>query len=183
MSVFVYSLENFVEKNKLEIGLKFLIIGTTIREKLEHVTLTLNKKRRTFSPTFDKDQDPAVDTEDEEDKKEDASTQFESTQKKKVLELQQHFERYVNTLPVFAFNNAKYDLILIKPYFIRLLLNEKEIKPTVIKKRTIMYLSSLETFISQISWISLEVQLASILSWKHIGPVRRKVSLPFEWFD
>ena len=60
--------------------------------------------------------------------------QFLSTQTNKIIELQQHFERYVNTLPVFGFNSAKYNLNLTKSYNFLLLVNEEEIEPTVIKK-------------------------------------------------
>ena len=65
LSSFVTSLKNFAEKIKLELGLKFLKIGTTIQEKLERVTLTLNKRKPTISPTSENDQDSAVHTEDE----------------------------------------------------------------------------------------------------------------------
>ena len=44
----------------------------------------------------------------------DITTQFLQCQKNQLLELQQHFERYVSTLPVFGFNSGKYDLNLIK---------------------------------------------------------------------
>ena len=70
----------------------------------------------------------------EEEEEQKASTQFLLMQKNKLSDLQQHFERYVNTLPVFGFNSAKYDLNLIKSYLIPILVNEKEIEPTVIKK-------------------------------------------------
>ena len=56
------------------------------------------------------------------------------TQKNKLIELQQHFERYVYTFPVFGFNSAKYDLNQIKAYLIPLLVSEREIELTVIKK-------------------------------------------------
>ena len=61
------------------------------------------------------------------------STQFLLTQKK-LIELQQQFERYVNTLPVFDFNSAKYDLNLKKAHTIPLLVNEREIELKVIRK-------------------------------------------------
>ena len=57
-------------------GLKFRNIGTTIQVKFERVTSTLNKRRQTFSPTFDDDQDSAVDAGDENDEEKDASTQL-----------------------------------------------------------------------------------------------------------
>ena len=39
-----------------------------------------------------------------------------------------------STLPVFFFNSAKYDLNLIKSYLLPILVNERDIEPTVIKK-------------------------------------------------
>ena len=45
-----------------------------------------------------------------------------------------YFERYCNTMPVSGFNSAKYNIILIKPYLLPILLNERQIEPTVIKK-------------------------------------------------
>ena len=64
----------------------------------------------------------------------DMSTQFLQTQRNQLLELQQHFERYVNNLPVFGFNSGKYDLNLIKSYLQPYLIHERDIQPTVIKK-------------------------------------------------
>ena len=55
-------------------------------------------------------------------------------QKNQLIELQEHLERYCKVLPVFGFNKAKYDIILIKSYLLPILINEKNMKPTVIKK-------------------------------------------------
>ena len=81
MFSFVISVKNLAEKSKLELGPKFLTISKTIKEKLERVTSTLSKRRQTFSPTSDNDQESAVDTEDDEDEEKDSSLQFFSTQK------------------------------------------------------------------------------------------------------
>ena len=70
----------------------------------------------------------------EEDDEADMSTQFLQMQKNQLLDLQLHFERYVNTLPVFGFNSGKYDLNLIKSYLLPYLIHERDIQPTVIKK-------------------------------------------------
>ena len=55
-------------------------------------------------------------------------------QKNQLLDLQQHFEQYVNTLPVFRSNSGKYDLNLIKSYLLAYLIHEHDIQPIVIKK-------------------------------------------------
>ena len=62
------------------------------------------------------------------------STQFLQIQKKQLTDLQEHLERYCNILPVFGFNSAKYDLNLKKSYLLPILVNERNIEPTVIKK-------------------------------------------------
>ena len=55
-------------------------------------------------------------------------------QKNQLNDLQKHLERYCNTLPVFSFNSAKYDINLIKSYLLPILVNEEQIEPKVIKK-------------------------------------------------
>ena len=63
------------------------------------------------------------------------SIQFLRIQKNQLIDLKQHLERYVNTLPVFGFNSGRYDLNLIK--------NKKH--PSS-KKQMTLYLSSLEMY-------------------------------------
>ena len=62
------------------------------------------------------------------------STQFLQMQKNHLFLLQQHFERYMNTLPVLGFNSGKYSLNLIKSYLLPYLFLERDIQPTAIKK-------------------------------------------------
>ena len=50
-------------------------------------------------------------------------TQFLQVQKNQLIDLQEHFERYSNTLPVFCFNSSKYDINLIKSYLLPILVN------------------------------------------------------------
>ena len=63
-----------------------------------------------------------------------ASTQFSKLQKNQLIQLQKHLERYCNVLHVLDFNSAKYDFNLIKPYLLRILVNERNIEPSVIKE-------------------------------------------------
>ena len=58
-------------------------------------------------------------------------------QKSQLKDLQEHFERYCKTLPVFDFNSAKYDINLINLYLLPILVNERQkqqIEPADIKK-------------------------------------------------
>ena len=63
-----------------------------------------------------------------------ASTQLLQKQKIELGDLQESLERYCNVLPVFGSNSAKYDLKLIKSYLLPILVNQRDIEPTVIKK-------------------------------------------------
>ena len=45
-----------------------------------------------------------------------------------------NFERYCNVLPVFGLDNAKYDRKPIISYLLAILVNERDIEPTVKKK-------------------------------------------------
>ena len=55
-------------------------------------------------------------------------------QKNQLIDLQESLESYCNVLPLFGFNSAKCDLNLIKSYLLAILVNEREIESTVIKK-------------------------------------------------
>ena len=54
--------------------------------------------------------------------------------KNQLIDLQESLELYCNVLPVFSFNTANYDLKLIKSYLLPILVNERDLAPTVIKK-------------------------------------------------
>ena len=69
-----------------------------------------------------------------EEGEKDSSTQFLQMQKNQLIDLQEHLERYCHVLPVFGFNSAKYDINLIRAYFLPNLVNERDIEPTVIQK-------------------------------------------------
>ena len=82
-----------------------------------------------------------------EEEEKDLSTQFLQMQKNQLIDLHEHFERYCNVLPVFGFNTAKYDNNLIKSYLLPIVVNGREIEPTVIKRANqFVFFSSFETF-------------------------------------
>ena len=77
------------------------------------------------------------------------STQFLQIRMKQLIDLQEHLERYCNVLPIFGFNSAKYDLNLIKSYLLPILVNERNIELSVLKKPTSLSRSNSAIF----SWI------------------------------
>ena len=103
-------------------------------------------------------------------------------QKNQLTDLREHFERYCNTLPVFGFNSAKYDIKLIKSYLFPVLVNERQIEPTVIKKANQL-----------ISFKFGDKQLLLIMNFfggitsldlflKAYKTEETKGSFPYEWF-
>ena len=113
---FVNSVESLAEKNKLEMNLKFHDIATRIEEKLERVLSAINTKRRQLS-NGNEPQERLVDMGDNDEDEISVSTLFLVTQKK-LIELHQHFERYVNTFPVFGCNDYVIATRWIKPTLI-----------------------------------------------------------------
>ena len=100
-----------------------------------------------------------------------------------MIELQEQFERSCNVLPVFGFNSAKYDINLIKSYLLPILVNERDIEPTVIKKAN-----------QFVSFKFGDIQLLDIMNFlggatsldsflKAYKTKETKGFFPYEWFD
>ena len=104
-------------------------------------------------------------------------------QKNQLIDLQEHFERYCNVLPVFGFNRAKDDINLIKSYLLPILVNERDIEPTVIKKAN-----------QFVSFKFGDIQLLDIMNFfdgatsldsflKAYKTKETKGFFPYRWFD
>ena len=59
------------------------------------------------------------------------TTPFLQTHQNQVIDLKQQFEHDCNLLPIFGFNSAKYDSILMTSYLLPILVNEGDLEPTV----------------------------------------------------
>ena len=100
-----------------------------------------------------------------------------------MTDLQESLGRYCNVLPVFGFDSAEYDLNLIKSYLLPVVVNERDIEPTVIKKAN-----------QFISFTFGDIQLLDILNFlggpksldsflKAYKTSETKRFFPYEWFD
>ena len=120
--------ENLASQGKAKMKKLFLDIETTKKIKLDNILEkhTQRQNRREHA-RFGMSQDDC-------DNEDCASTQFLQKQKKQLIELQESLERYCNVLPVSGFNSANYDLNLIKSYLLPIVVNERDIEPTVIKE-------------------------------------------------
>ena len=127
---FIGAVEGLATQSKARMKLKFRKVETAIKSKLTRTLESLNERRCRNHCVFEFDDQCFEDDNEEKD----ASTQFLQMQKNQLFELREHLESYCNVLPVFGFNNAKYDINLIKSYFLPIFFNERNMEPTVIKK-------------------------------------------------
>ena len=122
------ALEGLATQSKAQMKLNFIEVETAIKIKLCAKLEQLNQRRNRAKRVLNFVDDCVV----EEGK--DSSIQFLQRQKNQLIDLQDHFERYCNVLPVFGFNRAKYVYNLIKSFLLPILVSERDIEPTVIKK-------------------------------------------------
>ena len=111
------------------------------------------------------------------------STQFLQIQKKQLIDLQEHLERYCNVLPIFGFNSTKCDLNLINSYLLPILVTERNIEPTVIKKANqfISFKFGDIQLLDIVNFLGDATSLDSFL--KAYKTSETKGFFPYEWFD
>ena len=111
------------------------------------------------------------------------SSQFLQIQKKQLIDLQEHLERYCNVLPIFGFNSANYDLNLMKSYSLPILVNEPNNEPTVVKKAN-QFISFKFGDIQLLDIMNILGGATSLDSFlKAYKTSEIKGVFPYEWFD
>ena len=85
-----------------------------VNERMKKIFDRLNEREKNLLSKQFEYVDECIEDSDEAD----MSTQFLPIHKYQLIDLKQHLERYVNTLPVFGFNSGRYDLDLINSYLI-----------------------------------------------------------------
>ena len=108
--------------------MNFFEVETSIKTKLCAILEQLNQRRNRAERVRNFVDDCVLEEEN------DISTQFLQMQKNKLIDFQERFERYSNVLSNFGFNSAKYDINLVKSCLLPILVIERDIEPTVIKK-------------------------------------------------
>ena len=130
VSSFINALEGLATQSKAQMKLRFIEVKTAIKIKPSNILEQLNQRHRQRERVIDFDDDEFFNDTAQEKQ---LSTQFLQMQKTQLNDLQEHFERFCNTLQVFDFNSAKYEINLIKSYLLPILVNERQIEATVIK--------------------------------------------------
>ena len=105
------------------------------------------------------------------------------TKKNQLIDLQESLERYCNVLTVSGFNSAKYDLNLINSYLLPILVNERDIEPTDIKKANqfIFFKFGDIQLLDILNFLGRVTSLDSFLKTYKTSETRR--FFPYEWFD
>ena len=175
---FAEALEELASKRKTDMQTKFASIQEIINSRVKAIFEKLNERKGHTTPAFDFE-DEGI----EEEEEADMSIQFLQTQKNQLLDLQQHFERYINTLPVYGFNSGKYDLNLIKSYLLPYLIHERDIQPTVIKKANhfVSFKFGDVQFRDILNFLGGAPSLDSFL--KAFKTSKTKGLFPYEWLD
>ena len=102
--------------------LKFIVVETAIKIKLSNVFEQRNQRHSQTERVIDAEHEEYFnDTATEKE----LSTQFLQMLKNQLIDLQDHFERFCNTLPNFGFNIAKNDINFIKSYLLQILVNKQ----------------------------------------------------------
>ena len=159
--------------------LNFFEVETAIKIKLCAILEKLNQRRNRAERVSNFVDDCFVQEEEEKE----LSTQFLQMQENQLIDLQEHFERYCNVLPVSGFNSAKYEINLIKSYLLPILVNQRGIEPTVIKKAYQFVSFKFGDF--QLLEIMNFLGGATSLDYflKAYKTKDTKGFLPYEWFD
>ena len=176
---FIDAVEGLATQSIAHMKLKFLEVETAIKCKLTQTLEPLNERRCRNQRVFEfKDQGFVDDSEEK-----DASTQSLQLQKNQLIELQEHLERYCNVLLVFGFNIAKYDFNLIKSYLLPILINERNIEPTVIKKAN-QYVSFKFGEVQFLHIMNFFGGATSLDSFREAYETSEaKCFFPYDWFD
>ena len=180
VSPFISTLEGFATQSKAQMKLKFSEVETAIKIKLSSVLEQLNQRHSQTERVIDFEDDECFnDTADEKV----LSTQFLQMQKNQLIDLKEHFERYCSTLPVFGFNSAKNDIDLIKSYLLPILVNERQIEPTVIKKANqfVSFKLGDVPLLDILNFLGGATSLDSFL--KAYKTEATKSFFPYEWLD
>ena len=103
--------------------------------------------------------------------------------KNQSIDLQESQELYCNVLPVFGFKSAKNDLNLIKSFLLPILVNERDIEPTVIKKvnQFISFKFGDFQLLDIMNFLGGATSLESFLKADRTSETKR--FFPYEWFD
>ena len=176
---FIDAFEGLATQSKAQMKLKLLQVETAIKNRLTRTLESLNERRCRNQVVFEFEDQCFEDDNEEKD----ASTQFLQMQKGQLIEPQEHLERYCNVLPVFGFNSAKYDINLVKSFLLPILIIERNVERTVIRKANqfVSFKCGDVQFLNIMNFFGGATSVESFL--KAYKTSETKGFFPYEWFD
>ena len=179
ISSFIIALEGIAAQSKAQMKLKFIEVETAIKIKLCAILEQLNQICNRAERVSNFVNYCVV----EEQEEKDLTKKFLQMQRNQLFDFQEHFERYCNLLPVFGFNSAKYDSNLIKSFLLPILVNERDIEPTVIKKvnQFVFFKFGDKQLLDIVNFLGGATSLDSFL--KTYKTKETKGFFFYEWFD
>ena len=178
ISSFITALEGLATQSKAQMKFTFIEVETAIKINLCAILEQFNQRRNRAERVSSFADDCIV-----EEEEKNLSTDFLQMRKNQLIDLQEHFERYCNVLPVFGFNSAKYDIKMFMSYLLPIPVNEPDIEPTVRKKAN-----------QFVSFMFGDIQLLDIINFlggatcleSFLKAYKTKETngfFPYEWFD
>ena len=176
---FIEAVDGLATQSKAQMTLKYPEIERAIKSKLTRTLESLYESRCRNQHVFEFEDHCFEDDNEEKD----ASTNFLQMQKNQLIELQEHLERYWKVLPVFGFNSAKYDINLIKSYLLPILINERNMEPTVNKQpdQFVTFKFGDVQFLVIMNFFGGATSFDSF--FKAYKTSKTKRFFPYEWFD
>ena len=110
-------------QSKAQTQVNFFQIETATKSILAHVLEKLNQRLNHCVGFQAEDEFSRI-----------MSTQFLEKQKNHFLDFQEQYERYWNTLSVFGFDSARYEITFFKSFSLPVIVSERDIEPRVIKE-------------------------------------------------
>ena len=92
--------ELLAEQSKLKMRKKFQDIEVAVNERMKQIFDQLSERGKNYSSKNFEYEDECIEHSEEAD----MSSHFLRIQKNQLIDLKQHLERYLNTLPIFGFN-------------------------------------------------------------------------------
>ena len=174
---FIEILENLASQSKAKMKNLILDIKTTIKIKLSSILAIFSQRHtRRENARFDMSQDIC-------DSEIYVSAQFLQIQKNHLFDLQETLARYCNVLLVFGVNSARYDLNSIKSYLLPILVNERDLEPTFIRKANQFICFKFGDIqpLDIMNFLGGATNLDSFLNAYKTSETKR--FFPYEWFD
>ena len=182
---FLDKLLELSQQSSIQMRSMFESVFNDLDEKLNLITETLPENQPidqievTSIPFLEAEANLEISEDDEID----YDVKIRNSELRKLSQIKEEVSKYCDDLPVFGFNSSRYDLNLIKEFLLKILLNERNCSPAVIRRSNSfigMNFLGLQ-FLDILNFLGGSVSLDKFL--KAYGMEEQKGFFPYEWFN